>query len=145
MDRASHSRHIRSLSREELSTFLFDNLASLIEEEALAVLDNPNVTTQICTAIATALNLTSFYSVRFRLAQHRATPLSQSVKLVHYLFWPDLLRLSVDVKVPAQVRHAVDTQLLSRVDKLSLGEKIAAARRCSAALIRVFLFDPDPR
>jgi hypothetical protein len=31
------------------------------------------------------------------------------------------------------------------VKKLSLGEKIASAKRCSAALIKVFLFDPDPK
>ncbi len=28
---------------------------------------------------------------------------------------------------------------------LSLGEKIAAAKRCSATLIRIFLFDPDAK
>ena len=53
--------------------------------------------------------------------------------------------MSVDVKVPATVRRAVDTLLLARVEKLTLGEKIASAKRCSAALIKVFLFDPDPR
>jgi hypothetical protein len=79
-----------------------------------------------------------------RLVQHRATPLTHAVKLVHYLHWPDLLRISVDVTVPPQVRRAIDTQLLARLSKLSLGEKIAAAKRCSAALIKVLLFDPDP-
>jgi hypothetical protein len=47
------------------------------------------------------------------------------------------------VKVPAQVRRAIDSQLLLRLEKLSLGEKVAAAKRCSAALIKVLLFDPD--
>lgn len=145
MDLLRHSQHVRTFSRDELAAFLFDNLTSLIEEEALAVLDNPNVSTPICQAIARALHLTAFYSVRFRLVQHRATPLAEAVKLVHYLYWPDLLRLSVDVKVPAQVRRAVEGQLLLRVGKLSLGEKIAGAKRCSATLIKVFLFDPDPK
>lgn len=136
---------IKSLSRDELAAFLAAIGISLLEDEALAVLDNPNCGGPICQAIARTLHLTAFYSVRFRLVQHRATPLAEAVKLVHYLYWPDLLRLSVDVTVPAQVRRAVEGQLLLRVDKLSLGEKIAAAKRCSATLIRVFLFDPDPK
>jgi hypothetical protein len=145
MDLLRHSRHIRTLSRDGLAEFLFENLTSLLEEEAVAVLENPHLTAPVCQAMARAPHLIAYYSVRFRLVQHRATPLAHAVKLVHYLFWPDLLRLSVDVKVQAQVRRAVETQLLLRVGKLSLGERIAAAKRCSAALIKVFLFDRDPR
>lgn len=145
MDLFRQSQHIRTLSRDELAAFLFDNLTSLVEEETLAVLENPHVTAQICQSLARDTLLTAFHSIRFRLVQHRLTPLAHSVKLVHYLHWPDLIQLSVDVTVPAQVRRAVETQLLLRVSKLSLGEKIAAAKRCSAALIKVFLFDPHPR
>lgn len=136
---------IRRLSRAELEEFVAANVKALLEEEALHVLDNPNVTPQLCQAIAQTQRLTAYYSVRLRLVQHRATPQAHAVKLVHYLYWPDLLRLSVDVKVPPPVRRAIDTQLLLRVEKLTLGEKIAAAKRCSPALVKVFLFDPDPQ
>ncbi|HVS32580.1 MAG TPA: hypothetical protein VMS98_14140, partial [Thermoanaerobaculia bacterium] len=64
---------------------------------------------------------------------------------VHYLYWPDLVRLSVQVTVPAIVRRAIDNLLVNRVEKLSLGEKISSARRCSQALIKALLFEPDPR
>ncbi len=138
-------KRIRNFSRDELSRFLAENGASLVQEEAHAILENPYVTPDMCQTIARSRHLAAFYGVRLRLVQNRATPLVHSVKLVHYLFWPDLLRLSVDVKVPAQVRHAIENQLLLRIDKLSLGEKITAAKRCSTALIRVLLFDPDPR
>jgi hypothetical protein len=138
-------KHIRGFSHDELSAFLSENAVSLLEEEALAVLDNPFVTSRMCQTIAHARHLAAFYTVRLRLVQCRATPLADSVKLVHYLHWPDLLRLSVDVKVPAQVRRAIETRLLVHVDTLSLGEKIAAAKRCSATLIRIFLFDPDAK
>lgn len=134
---------LRSLSREALAAFYLANEASLLEAEALALLDNPNCPASICQGIARSARIAAFYSVRLRLLQHRATPLAHSVKLVHYIHWPDLLRLSVDVNVPAEVRRAIETQLLLRLDTLSLGEKIAAAKRCSAALINVLLFDPD--
>ncbi len=68
-----------------------------------------------------------------------------AAKLVHYLHWFDLVRLSVDMTVPAPVRRAIDTQLLARVKELTLGERIASARRCGVALMRHFLFDPEPR
>ena len=136
---------LRSLDSRRLGEFVAGEIKTLLEDEVLAILQNPFVTPAICQSIAQNQRLTSFYSVRLRLVAMRQTPQAHAVKFVHYLYWPDLVRLSVDVRVPATVRRAIDTQLLLRVDKLTLGEKIATARRCSAALIKVFLFDPDPK
>src|SRR5437588_3238951 len=141
--RSMHS--LRSSSAGELGEFIALNLKTMSEEEALAVLANRYVTPQICQSIAQNQRLTAFYSVRLRLVEHRSTPQAHAVKLVHYLHWPDLVRLSVDMRVSPAVRRAIETQLLLRIDKLSAGEKIASAKRCSAALIKVLLFDPDPR
>src|SRR5207248_9371869 len=99
----------------------------------------------ICQAIAQTQRLTAFYSVRLRLVAHKQTPLAHAVKFVHYLYWSDLVRTSVDVKVPAPVRRAIDNILVGRVDKLTLGERITSAKRCSQALIKALLFDPDPK
>jgi hypothetical protein len=132
---------IDALSRPELENFLGENLASLSEEETLAALENPFLSPQWIGRIAQNARLTGFYSVRLRLVAHRQTPQAHAVKLVHYLYWFDLLRLSVEVQVPAPVRRAIDTQLLARVQKLSVGERVASARRCGAALIKHFLFD----
>ncbi|HKR62498.1 MAG TPA: hypothetical protein VJZ00_02100 [Thermoanaerobaculia bacterium] len=136
---------IDSLSRTDLEAFVFENLSALAEDEVLAVLENPFVTPQLIGKIAQNPRLTGFYAVRQRIVGHRQTPQAHAVKLVHYLYWFDLLRLSIDVQVPAPVRRAIDTQLLIRVEKLSLGERVASARRCGAALIKVFLFDPHPK
>jgi hypothetical protein len=134
---------IRRFCAAELTAFVDANAASLLEDEALAVLDNSYCAAAVCQTLARNQRLTGFYSIRLRLVQHRSTPLTHAVKLVHYLHWPDLLRLSVDVKVPPQVRRSIDSQLLARLSKLTLGEKIAAAKRCSAALIKVLLLDRD--
>jgi hypothetical protein len=138
-------QHIKSLSRDALTEFVNDNIAHLLEEEALFVLANRNCTAAICNQIARSARLTAFYSVRLKLAAHRQTPQAHAVKLVHYLYWADLLRLSIDVKVPAQVRRTIDTIMLQQVTRLTLGDKISAARRCSAALMKVLLYDPDPK
>jgi hypothetical protein len=136
---------LRSLDTRRLADFVANEIRNLVEDEALAILENRFITPAICQAIAQNQRLTAFYAVRLKLVSLRQTPQAQAVKFVHYLYWPDLVRLSVDVTVPATVRRAIDTQLLLRVDKLTLGEKITSARRCSAALIKVFMFDPDPK
>ena len=136
---------IETLPLRELESLVADAGEGLSEDETLAVLANRYVTPQVISRIARLPRLTGFYSVRLRLVAHRQTPQAHAVKLVHYLYWFDLLRLAADVKVPAAVRRAIDTQLLNRVDQLSLGERISSARRCGTALIRHFLFDPDPK
>lgn len=139
------SKRIQALPREELLQFVQENVRQLLEDEALAVLDNPFVTPPICQSIAQTQRLTAFYSVRLKLVALKHTPQAHAVKLVHYLYWSDLVRLSVDVKVPAPVRRAIDTILANKVDKLTLGERITCAKRCSHALITVLMWDPDPK
>ncbi len=136
---------LRSIPRDELVSFVTENLRYLAEDEAIAVLENPYVSPKICQLIAQNTRVTGFYSVRLKLVTLRQTPQAHAVKLVHYLYWPDLVRLSVQVTIPAIVRRAIDTLLVNRVEKLSLGEKISSARRCSQALIKALLFEPDPK
>ena len=136
---------IKSLSRQQLAEYVAMNLEGLLEDEALAVLDHPYVSPAILQKIAQTQRLTAFYSVRLQLVAHKQTPQAHAVKFVHYLYWSDLVRLSVDVKVSTQVRRAIDTLLVNKIDKLTLGERIACAKRCSHALIKELLFDPDPK
>ncbi|HEX8154309.1 MAG TPA: hypothetical protein VF698_14340 [Thermoanaerobaculia bacterium] len=138
-------RDLRSLPPETLQQFLDENLQWLGEQETLAILENRYCSAKMIGAIARNARLTGFYSVRARLVAHRQTPQAHATKLVHYLYWPDLLRLSVDVHVPPAVRRAIDTQLLIRVNKVTLGERITSARRCSHALVKALLFDPEPK
>ena len=140
-----HVHDLKSLSRDELLDYVTERVRELSEDEALAALDNRFVTPAVCQKIAQNQRLTGFYSVRLRLVAHRQTPQSYAAKFVHYLYWVDLVRLSVEVTVPSPVRRAIDTQLLMKVEEISVGERIAAARRCSLALIKVFLFDQDAK
>jgi hypothetical protein len=139
------SHAIKSFSRDQLASFVKENLGELIEDEVLAILDNHYATPAICQAIAQNPRLAGYYSVRLRLVEHKHTAQAHAVKMIHYLHWRDLLRLSLDVTIHAPVRRAIDTMLENRVDKLTIGEKIASAKRCSAPLIKIFLFDRDPR
>jgi hypothetical protein len=135
------TRIIKAMARPELVQFVDENVHSLLEDEAVAVLENRFVTPAVCQKIAQTQRLTSFYDVRLRLVAHRQTPQAYALKFVHHLYWTDLLRLSVDVKVPAPVRRAIDHQLANRAEKMTVGERITAAKSCSHTLIKLFLFD----
>ncbi len=45
----------------------------------------------------------------------------------------------------APVRRAIEQQMLVRLPKVTLGEKITAARVCSQGLVRALLVDPNAR
>jgi len=137
-------QELKKAKPEQLERVMED-VGMLLEDETLAILENPYVTPRMISAIAQSQRLSAYYAVRVKLVAHRQTPQAHAVKLVHYLYWFDLLRLSTDVRVPAPVRRAIDTILLNRVVKLTLGERVSSARRCSTALIRELLFDPHPK
>src|SRR2546423_932130 len=139
---AGPPKRLKQLPREELALFVAENVKHLLEEEALAILDNPFVTPAVCQTIAQNQRPIGFYSVRLKPSPRPQPPPPPAVSLVSSPPCPDLGRLSIDVRGPAAVRGATDTQLLPRVDKPALGERTAPARRCSSALIKVFLFDP---
>ncbi|HVT43727.1 MAG TPA: hypothetical protein VMT00_04990 [Thermoanaerobaculia bacterium] len=136
---------IRQMGGDELIELVNDCLDRLGEDELLAVLGNRYCTSQLCLLVASHPRASSSYRIRARLVEHRATPQAHALKFVHYLYWPDLLRISIDVRVPPAVRRAVDKQLVTKIQKMALGEKMAAARRCSRELVKVLLFDPSPR
>jgi hypothetical protein len=136
---------VRRLNQRELIVYTERFADMLTEEEAGAVLDNPNCTSRICQLIAQNSKVTSYYSIRAKLVVHRATPQGQALKFVRHLYWTDLLRYSIDVRVHPAIRRAIDVQLNVIVGKLTLGEKISAAKSCSHDLLRTFLFDSDPK
>lgn len=132
---------IREMSRKELDEYVAAFIQDMQEHEALSVLANPNCASQVCDSLARSHQLTSHDSLRVKLVEHRATSQSHSLKFVHYLRWSDLVRISTNVQVPTIVRRAIDARLLVVVAKLTLGEKIAAAKRCSRELLKGMLFD----
>lgn len=136
---------IKRLPPEELFPFVRENLSALTADEAVSILEHPYCTARICHALANNERLAGFYSVRLKLVAHRLTSQAHAMKFVHYLYWGDLMRLSLDVRVAPTVRRAIDHQLLQKAGEMTLGERVASARRCSQALIKHFLFDPHPR
>lgn len=143
--RSPVTRRILGLAPEALRDIVANELAALGEEEVLAILEHPYCTTDMIGRIANEPRLTSYYSVRERLVAHRNTPRGHALKFIHYLFWADLLRISTDVKIPPQVRRAIDTNLATKLGQLTAGQRVSTARVCSPALFGALIRDPSPR
>lgn len=136
---------IRALDRASLNSYVEQNIGRLSEEDALAILASPHCTSQICSEIAFNSRLTIHYAVRQRLVEHRATPLGRALAFVNHLYWSDLVRLSTSMRVAPAIRRAIDLRLAALLPGLTLGERLAAAKRCSRDLIGYLLFDVEHR
>lgn len=143
--RSPLTRRILGLPPEDLRALVEAELDAMGEEEVLAVLEHPFCTPPMISRICNQPRLTSHYAVRARLVAHRHTPRAHALKLIHYLFWADLLRMSTNVHIPPQVRRAIDTNLSNKLIQLTLGQKVSTARVCSRELIVPLLRDPSPR
>jgi hypothetical protein len=136
---------IRRLNTRDLQALVESSAGSLEEASVIAVLENRACNDAVCGAIAQNTRFTSFQSVRVRLVAHSSTPHAHAVRLVYFLHWGDLVRLSTNVRISPVIRRAIDKQLMMRIPKLSTGEKVSIARRCTREVATPLLRDPTPR
>ena len=73
------------------------------------------------------------------------TPQASAMRFVSGLYWRDLLEITVDVRIRAGTRALAEKYLTLRLPRLTLGEKIALARRATAPLLTSLGQDPDTR
>jgi hypothetical protein len=126
----------------EISTMNASELRNLVsgargldELEALAVLRNPYCSVDVATMVAARRDLLDLHAVRERLAGFPGMPFSQVMSLMATLPWTSLLALGQSPKTPPLVRRQADKKLIQSLQKMSLGEKIALARRAHRPLL----------
>ncbi len=130
------------MDRSSISAMGSDELRRLVQSreldelDALAVLRNPYCTVDIAELICDNAALLDLHDVRERLSGFRGMSLARAMNLMATLPWVSLLRLSQQPATPPQVRRQAERKLLERMQRMSLGEKIALARRCHRPLIR---------
>jgi hypothetical protein len=83
--------------------------------------------------------------VKFALASHPHTPRRVSVPLIRQFYTFDLMKVSLTPSVPADVKVAADDVLISRLKTVTLGERLALARRGSSRIAGAMLLDGDAR
>lgn len=130
---------------DELLALVEANLSRMDVEAAAQAIRNPFVSREVIELLAGHKGLLANRGLRSQLAAHRQTPEPLAMRLVSTLFWPDLVALGVETRVRPTVRRAADRALAGRLAAMSIGERMAVARRASPAIIAQLLRDPERR
>jgi hypothetical protein len=132
-------------AKDEGVTPLSEGSLGLTEDQALAMLERPDVSADALSQLAR--NATALKSRRIiqAVVTHPRTPRHISLALLRRIFTFDLMQLALTPAVPADIKRAAEEQILVRTESLSAGEKISLARRAPGRIAAELLKENDPR
>jgi hypothetical protein len=81
--------------------------------------------------------------VKIALASHPRTPRHVSVPLARQLYTFEIMKVALSPVVPADVKVSVDDLLISRLNTVTVGERLTLARRASGRVAAALLLDVD--
>lgn len=139
------ARRLREADGETLVALVKTHADVLDVPRVRQVLLNPFAGREVIEVILEQGRLLTTQEVKASLARHPQTPQTQALRFVPGLFWRDLVALAIDTRVRPVVRRAAERTLVARLPGLSLGEKMAIARRASAGVLAQLRRDPNPR
>ena len=117
----------------------------LDEPAILEVLRNPYCTVEIAELIAESRLWTTSYKVRERLAGTPGIPFARAANLLGTLPWLSLLLVAQEPATAPMVRRHAEKKLLEKIGKMTLGEKVALARRAHRPLFSKLIAVPSAR
>jgi len=119
--------------------------AALTEDLALAQLAEHDLASGAIEEISKNSGLMKSRKVRLAIASHPRTPRRIALKLIRELYTFDLMQFALLPTAPPDLKHVADELLISRLASITLGERIALARRCSAKVAGALLLDKETR
>jgi hypothetical protein len=136
-------KRLRDLSSAELLEHV--RTEQLDEGDALEVLRSPYCTPEIAERVADSRALLTSVAVRELLSGFRGFRFSRAMDLLATLPWTSLLNVAQSPSAPPVVRRQAEKRLLVLLPRLSLGEKIALARRVHRIIMRNLIALEDPQ
>ncbi len=116
---------------------------ALTEDLALALLKRADLPPEVLEKIAKNASALKSRKVKIALASHQHTPRHVSVPLARQFYTFDLMRVALSPSVPADVKVAVDDILISRLETVTLGERLTLARRSSGRVAAALLLEGE--
>lgn len=132
-----------ALSAEELRDAAAN--PGLNEDMALALLARRDLPHRAVEALAANPAIMKHRRVALEVVKHPRAPRHVSLPLLRRLFTFDLVQVAMTPVVPADLKVAAEETLISRLETISLGERIALARRGTNRLAGVLLLDAETR
>jgi len=110
---------------------------------ALALLKRADLHPDVIEQLAKNTNALKSRKVKIALASHPNTPRHVSVPLTRQFYSFDLMKVALSPRVPADVKVAADAVLISRLNMVTLGERLTLARRASGRVAAALLLDVE--
>ena len=118
---------------------------ALTEDLALAFLQRNDLAPEVLEQLNKNGGVMKSRKVKLALVRHPKAPRHISLPLLRHLFTFDLVEVSLAPVTPGDVKRAAEESLLTRLETISVGEKLTLARRASTRIAGGLLLDPEPR
>ena len=112
---------------------------------ALAAVKDRNLPSEVIEQISRNTVVMKSRKVRVALAVHPRAPRRIALRLIRELYTFDLMQFSLIPAVAADLKRVADELLVARLTSITLGERIALARRSSAVVAAALLLDKEAR
>ena len=118
---------------------------ALSEELALALLERRDLPPEALEALSKNVPALKSRRVLVGMIAHPKTPRHVSLPAIRHLYTFELMQLALSPAVLADIKKAAEETLISRLEKIILGERITLARRASGRVAAALLLDSEPR
>jgi hypothetical protein len=118
---------------------------ALSEELALALLERRDLPPEALEALSKNVPALTSRRVLVGMIGHPKTPRHVSLPAIRHLYTSELMQLALSPAVLVDIKKAAEETLISRLEKISLGERITLARRASGRVAAALLLDSEPR
>jgi hypothetical protein len=118
-------------------------LNPLNEDVTLALLKNRDLPAEDLDAILKSAAVMKSRKVRLALAAHPRAPRRIALRLIREFYTFDLMQFSLMPAAPADLKRTAGELLVTRLSSITLGERIALARRSSALVAGALLLDKE--
>lgn len=117
--------------------------ADITEEQALALLKRHDLPQRALETLAANRAAMRHRSVLVEVVKHSRAPRHVSLPALRHLYTFELMQVGLTPAAAADVKLAAEDTLISRLDAISTGERLALARRASARLAAALLCDRE--
>lgn len=116
----------------------------LAEEHLLTLLSRKDLPREFLEAIAKNKELMQSQRVKAVLVRNPHTPRLVALRFLKFLYLFDLVTVSLEPGVPAEIKRLAEEQILNRVEQLPLGQQVNLARRASERVTAALLLGGEP-
>lgn len=117
--------------------------SAMTEDRALALLERRDLSSDVIEQVSRNSGPMKSRKVRLAVASHPRAPRHLSLRLIREFYTFDLMKFALLPAVAADLRRTADQLLVARIASVTLGERIALARRASETVTAALLLDKE--